>query len=121
MVSIKMEDYSENSFVLQGDDTKKYKDKIKELGGKWNSNLKIGPGWIFNIKNKQEVKDWVKSFGNNSLEIKQSVISTTKQDKVEDKLENNIENMVDDFAFFIMDKIEDVNYKKLLHYIYFLE
>jgi len=36
----------EKSLVLIGD-TKPFKDVIKEVGGKWNSNLSCGPGWIF--------------------------------------------------------------------------
>jgi hypothetical protein len=36
------ENYSENSFVVRGSDTIKFKDSLKEFGGKWNSNLKGG-------------------------------------------------------------------------------
>ena len=36
----------EKSLVLMGD-TKPFKETIKEMGGKWNANLKCGPGWIF--------------------------------------------------------------------------
>ena len=123
MLSIKIEDYSENSFVLQGDDTKKYKDKIKELGGKWNSNLKIGAGWIFNIKNKSAVKEWMQTFENNVVEPVQT-FATKTQSNYENKVENkdeDIEKIFDLFALYLLDKIEDIDYKKLLYYIYFLE
>lgn len=43
--------YSEKSFVIRGD-TKKYKDKLKALGGRWNRKLLNGPGWIFSNKKK---------------------------------------------------------------------
>jgi hypothetical protein len=64
--SIYFEDYSENSFVIYGE-TKPYKDEIKNLGGKWNSNLKTGPGWIFSNKNKCTAHEW---FVNKVNEIK---------------------------------------------------
>ena len=38
MNPIILEDYSEKSMVLKGD-TRQYKEDIKKLGGKWNSNL----------------------------------------------------------------------------------
>ena len=52
-MSLTIQNYSERSVVVFGEDTKKYKDKLKELGGKYNSNLSIGPGWIFSIKKKR--------------------------------------------------------------------
>jgi hypothetical protein len=42
-----IEKYSDKSFVIVGPDTKEHKEKIKAIGGKWNSNLKCGGGWIF--------------------------------------------------------------------------
>ena len=58
---LKLQIYSEKSFVVRGDDTKNQKDKLKDLGGKWNSNLKDGGGWIFSNNNKNKVQDWLKS------------------------------------------------------------
>ena len=45
--SITIDIYSENSVAVRGSDTSKFKDTLKEFGGKWNPNLKGGPGWIF--------------------------------------------------------------------------
>jgi len=56
---IKIETYSEKSFVIRGEETKEYKDKLKEFGGKWNSNLKDGSGWIFSNKHKDKVQEWI--------------------------------------------------------------
>ena len=52
--------YSEKSFVVRGD-TKPHKDKLKELGGKWNSNLTDGGGWIFPNTLLDKVEEWIKS------------------------------------------------------------
>lgn len=41
-----IEDYTGKSVVVQGD-TRKYKEDLKKLGGKYNGRLKNGPGWIF--------------------------------------------------------------------------
>lgn len=47
-------DYSEKAIAVIGD-TKPIKDKLKELGGKWNNKLTCGPGWIFSKKRMEEV------------------------------------------------------------------
>lgn len=52
--------YSEKSFAIYGN-TKEHKDKLKELGGKFNSNLKDGPGWIFSNNNSEKVNLWFNS------------------------------------------------------------
>jgi len=48
-------DYSEKAFALVGD-TKPIKDKLKELGGRFNPSLKCGAGWIFSKKHLEAVK-----------------------------------------------------------------
>ena len=48
--------YSDLSFALVGKETIDIKDKLKELGGKYNSRLKCGAGWIFSKKKLNEVK-----------------------------------------------------------------
>jgi len=57
-VPLSLWEYSEKSFVIRGD-TKKYKDTLKELGGKWNSNLKDGAGWIFPNTKRNDVDEWL--------------------------------------------------------------
>ena len=55
---MKLTEYSDKSIAVYGD-TKEYKDILKTLGGKWNANLRDGPGWIFSIKHKESVKSWI--------------------------------------------------------------
>jgi hypothetical protein len=57
-IEINIEDYSDKSFVVHGENTKKYINKLKELGGKYNSNLKMGPGWIFSKDKKEKVEEY---------------------------------------------------------------
>ena len=49
------ESYTEKSFVVRGGDTKNYSEKLREIGGKYNANLKGGPGWIFSLRHKEKV------------------------------------------------------------------
>ena len=45
-VSVRIIDYSEKAFALVGE-TKTIKDNLKSLGGRFNSKLSCGAGWIF--------------------------------------------------------------------------
>jgi len=56
-MSINIKDYSAYSFVVFGD-TKIHKDKLKELGGKYNGKLSVGPGWIFSLDKKDKIQEW---------------------------------------------------------------
>lgn len=48
-------DYSEKAIAVTGD-TKNVKDKLKELGGRFNSHLSCGAGWIFSKKKEADVR-----------------------------------------------------------------
>lgn len=48
-------DYSEKAIAIVGD-TKDIKDKLKELGGRFNPRLSCGAGWIFSKKMRSEVE-----------------------------------------------------------------
>lgn len=66
MEDIKIEDYTEKSFVVRGE-TRKYLEHMKKFGGKWNSSLtdkktgeKFG-AWIFPSMKKTEIKKWIEN------------------------------------------------------------
>lgn len=50
-------EYSDKSFAVYGD-TKPYKDELKELGGRYNANLRDGPGWIFSNTKLSAVEEF---------------------------------------------------------------
>lgn len=52
--------YTEKSFVVRGN-TIENKEQLKNLGGKYNSNLKDGPGWIFPNQLKSNVDQYISS------------------------------------------------------------
>jgi hypothetical protein len=58
--SINIIDYSEKAFAVVGD-TKAVKDDLKKLGGRFNSKLSCGCGWIFSNKVRQEVERFISS------------------------------------------------------------
>jgi len=51
---VKIIAYSEKAIAVIGD-TKPIKDKLKELGGKFNNRLSCGPGWIFSKRSLPEL------------------------------------------------------------------
>lgn len=53
--SVQIINYSDKAIAVIGD-TKPYKDKLKELGGRWNPNLNCGMGWIFSKNAESKVK-----------------------------------------------------------------
>ena len=48
-------DYSEKAVAVVGD-TRDIKDKLKELGGRFNPRLSCGAGWVFSKKQRAEVE-----------------------------------------------------------------
>lgn len=57
-------DYNENTFCVFGNGTKRYKEQLKQLGGKWNPYLKDQDGnrfkaWIFHKKREKDVKNFL--------------------------------------------------------------
>lgn len=63
---ITMENYSERSFVVRGETTP-YKESMSMLGGKWNSRLRDGPGWIFSMSKKESVEKWLNTTNEEKL------------------------------------------------------
>jgi hypothetical protein len=55
-----IEDYTGKSVVVQGD-TRKYKEDLKKLGGKYNGRLKNGPGWIFPKTSESDILLFMKN------------------------------------------------------------
>lgn len=71
-------DYTEKSFVVCGELTRTYKDDLKNLGGRFNKNLKYegNPlvGWVFPMKNKEKVMEFVLSVNSGEAPAKSTEI-----------------------------------------------
>ena len=55
---ITIEDYTARSIVVQGN-TRKYKEDLKKLGGKYNGKLSDGPGWIFPKSSINDIESFI--------------------------------------------------------------
>ena len=55
---MKVSDYTDKSIAVQGD-TRKYKEDLKKLGGKYNPQLKGGPGWIFPKTSEKDINSFI--------------------------------------------------------------
>lgn len=53
--AIEIVDYSEKALAVVGN-TKQFADKLRALGGKFNSHLKCGAGWIFSKRKETEIR-----------------------------------------------------------------
>jgi hypothetical protein len=64
-------DYSDKSFVVYGELTRKYKDILKPMGGRFNKNLtidgKLASGWVFGLKNKEKIMNFVMSVNQGTM------------------------------------------------------
>ena len=94
-----IEDYTEKSFVVFGE-TKFFKETLKELGGKYNGNLKVGPGWIFSKNNKEKVEQWINSVPNS----------------ISEENEFSVYKMLNEYSEKVFDIDEEFDFKKMDQY-----
>ena len=85
MASVRLEQYTEKSIAVFGN-TQPVKDKLQELGGKFNSNLRGQPGWIFPLSARPRVEEYV-----NSIPAELPIISRPSRDNIIDSLIARIE------------------------------
>ena len=97
-----IEDYTEKSFVVFGE-TKIFKETLKELGGKYNGNLKVGPGWIFSKNNKEKVEQWINSVPKGSYSISE-------------ENEFSVYKMLNEYSEKVFDIDEEFDFKKMDQY-----
>ena len=76
--SVNIKDYSAYSFVVFGD-TKIHKDKLKEIRGKYNGKLSVGPGCVFSLDKKDKVQEWYNEL-NLSSDPRDEIIEQLKKE-----------------------------------------
>lgn len=74
--------YSDKSFVVSGS-TKEYKEQLMALGGRYNPNLKTGPGYIFSNKKEQEVTEFVNMQNNSNTNANVNINQQNNQSKTD--------------------------------------
>ena len=83
--ALNMVDYSDKTFIVFGEATKTYKEQMKDLGGKFMKQMKERPGfaggaaWMFFMKLKPQVIDFVNSVNNRQINQHEGV---THQDTI---------------------------------------
>lgn len=102
MTSITIQDYSDRSIVVFGTDTKKYKDKLKEMGGKYNGNLSVGPGWIFSNKKKEEIENWYDKLEKPLLTLDEEECVSLREENIK------LNKIIDE----LMEKIKELELNK---------
>jgi len=108
-----LSNYSDKSFVITGN-TKEYKEELKEMGGKWNSKLTCGSGWIFSLTKKNELEAWLAK--KTSLETQPKAPPPQPQQKQIEKMQNNdYEDLLNDFVKYLEPEYK--NKKKLVDII----
>jgi hypothetical protein len=93
----KLQNYSDKSFVVRGEDTIKIKDTLKYIGGKWNSSLKDGGAWIFSNNQRERVEKLLDVLNSNKSEkvnepVRGSPKIVEKVEKVVEKTEESTES-----------------------------
>ena len=61
--------YSEKSFKVGGESTKLFTQQLKDLGGKFNRNLKDGPGWIYPNTKLESLQTFVEQVKGGQVEV----------------------------------------------------
>lgn len=93
---IYLEEYTQSSIVVRGN-TFSHKEGLKQLGGKWNSRLTGGAGWIFPKTEKHKV---------------QSYIDNTETNDIFDTIKLHVKNMNNDEKMFFISKVSQMVLEK---------
>lgn len=83
-----VENYTEKSFVVYGEETKNMKEEFMKIGGRWNPNLKSHPykGWVFSNNNLDEVK---KFLSEPVIESKAKTANSDNDDSISDNSDSD--------------------------------
>ena len=107
MADITISDYTEKSFAVRGN-TKEYSRFLADSGGKWNPNLKDGAGWIFSMKKKENIENWLNS---ESKDKSKNESKSNLDSKNESKLDSFLDSFLDSKLDKILEMLTEINKK----------
>jgi hypothetical protein len=113
-----IEDYSEKSIVVRGTETKTHKEGLKNLGGKYNMNLKGQPGWVFPKTKSQSVQAFISNCLENNVNTNQTTLSkniSTKNKLLDELLHKCFE--IKKLINQLTDEIKEEQDKEKVNYI----
>lgn len=89
-MTVTIEKFDNEYFVLCGD-TRKYKNIIKQMRGKWFTELANGPGWMFPISQVNNVEDKFSKIldMNNRLDLDESKLSDVMSQILQEIVDEN--------------------------------
>jgi hypothetical protein len=113
-----IEDYSEKSIVVRGTETKTHKEGLKNLGGKYNMNLKGQPGWVFPKTKSQSVQAFISNCLENNVNSNQTTLSkniSTKNKLLDELLHKcfEIKKLINQLTDEIKEEQESQNNSKV--------
>ena len=113
-----IEDYSEKSIVVRGTETKTHKEGLKNLGGKYNMNLKGQPGWVFPKTKSQSVQAFISNCLENNVNSNQTTLSkniSTKNKLLDELLHKcfEIKKLINQLTEEIKEEQESQNNSKV--------
>ena len=113
-----IEDYSEKSIVVRGTETKTHKEGLKNLGGKYNMNLKGQPGWVFPKTKLQSVQTFINNCLENNTNTNQTTLSKniSSKNKLLDELLHKcfeIKKLINQLTEEIKEEQESQNNSKV--------
>lgn len=105
MSSLTCTEYSEKAIVVRGD-TKDYKEELKQLGGKYNANLRDGAGWIFSKKSQDKVNEFISQ----KTAVKTSSKPSVKGSTTVSKSAKDMQELLSEIAMKNMDAEECLDF-----------
>ena len=78
--ALSYEPYNKNKLAIRGD--QQYDSIIKTLGGRWNSRMKGGPGWLIDTNKEDQLKVLINNVNN-------TFSPNTNEEESEDEEEDN--------------------------------
>lgn len=81
-IDILVTNYTDKSIKVEGESTKLYIALWKKLGGRYNSKLEGGPGWIFSAKKREDIERLVEDIRSGTAEDPKKVEAKALVDKI---------------------------------------
>lgn len=86
--------YSDKALKVEGEATKSYIPQWKSIGGRFNKNLKGGPGWIISMKREEELLKIIDGIKNNTIQASDPMKSYLMS--LVDKISRDIKRLSDE-------------------------
>ena len=103
--------YNDDKFAVTGDKTL-YHSEINKIGGRWNSRMKGGAGWLVPYSKENELKKLIRKIKRENKLKESNKVQSEEQDDMLEKVINMIDNEApeDNEPELVIEK-SDINYE----------